>query len=81
MGKKAKTAADPELRRAIRAELLAIHNQNQRIDRKAITAKYTTQKPKHAGYIQVIVREYEAAVNCTGVIRASANYCPATLAT
>jgi hypothetical protein len=56
MGKKGK-GADPELRRAIRAELLAIHNQGDRIDRKAIAAKYTKQKPKHAGYIQVIVRE------------------------
>ncbi|KAL3487945.1 hypothetical protein BJX62DRAFT_185811 [Aspergillus germanicus] len=57
MGKKGK-GADPELRRAIRAELLAIHNQGEQINRKAIAAKYTKQKPKHAGYIQVIVRDY-----------------------
>ncbi|KAL2850427.1 hypothetical protein BJX68DRAFT_90932 [Aspergillus pseudodeflectus] len=53
-----KHSKDPVLRKAIRAELLAIHKQNQRIDRVAITAKYTKQKPKRAEYISDIVEAY-----------------------
>jgi hypothetical protein len=53
-----KHSKDPVLRKAIRAELLAIHKQNQRIDRGAITAKYTKQKPKRAAYISDIVEAY-----------------------
>jgi glutamate-1-semialdehyde aminotransferase len=54
-----KQSKDPLLRKAIRAELLAIHKLNQRIDRGAITAKYTKQKPKRAEYISDIVEGYE----------------------
>ncbi|KAJ0417602.1 hypothetical protein BJY00DRAFT_325432 [Aspergillus carlsbadensis] len=52
------TSADPELRSAIRAELLAINTRKQPINRGAIKAKYTEQKPQQAQYINQIVTSY-----------------------
>ncbi|KAL3481339.1 hypothetical protein BJX99DRAFT_218823 [Aspergillus californicus] len=55
---KGNQGADPQLRKAIRAKILALHKENKPIDRPAIKAQYTKQKPKLAQYIGAIVDGY-----------------------
>ncbi|KAL5357109.1 hypothetical protein BJX96DRAFT_143917 [Aspergillus floccosus] len=52
------SAADPDLRKQIRAEIRSVHEKGHRIDRKAINAKFLAKHPNKQQYISSIVDGY-----------------------
>ncbi|KAL4862732.1 hypothetical protein BDV12DRAFT_190200 [Aspergillus spectabilis] len=63
---KGNKGANPQLRKSIRASVLAHHKKNQPIDRSAIKAKYSAKNPEFAGYISNIVEEKDFKEHLAG---------------